>query len=237
MLKNLDVQMLLFILTLTSASFAQETVNVNDSNGKRHGVWRKNFNNTNELRYEGQFENGKEIGEFKFYTLKQGKSVLSATKQFNDQNDNADVKFFSSTGKLISEGQMDGKLNVGKWIFYHNKSDGIMSVETYNLKGLLEGEKIIYYPNGKIAETSNYKNGKLEGPNLIYSETGKLISSFTYSNDELHGTAKYYDADGNLASEGNYQHDRKHGTWKYYENGVLKDTKDHTRRSKNPARN
>ncbi len=237
MVKRLDVASLFFILTLTLTSFAQKSVNGFDSDGKRHGTWRKNFDKTNEIRYEGQFEHGKEIGLFKFYTLKQGKSVLSATKQFNRQNDNADIKYFSSTGKLISEGQMDGKLNVGQWIFYHNKSDAVMSMETYNMKGLLEGKKIIYYPDGKNAETSNYKNGKLDGLNFIYSETGKPISSFIYSNDELHGAAKYYDADGFLASEGDYQHDRKHGIWKYYENGVLIETKDHTRRSKNPGRN
>ena len=213
---------------------AQTELNQFDKDGKRDGHWAKNFDQTKQPRYEGQFEHGKEVGLFKFYTLSNKKSVLSATKTFNPSNANAEVVFYSSKGKKISEGQMDGKRYVGKWIFYHNKSEAIMFTETYNNQGLLEGEKTVFYPNGKIAETSNYKEGKLNGPSKVYSETGTLLKDYTYQNDELHGPAKYYDADGNLNAEGVYQHDRKHAIWNYYENGVLKETKDHTRRSQNP---
>ncbi len=237
MVKHLDVMSLIFIFTLTLTSFAQKSVNQFDLNGKRHGVWVKNFDSTKQPRYEGQFEHGKEVGLFNFYTLNKGKSVLSATKQFNAENDNADVKFFSSKGKLISEGKMDGRLNQGLWTFYHKDNNAVMSKEIYNTNGKLEGEKSIFYPNGKTAETSQYKNGKLDGQTLLYSEKGILLKSFNYKNDELHGEAKYYDTDGNLIGEGVYQHDRKHGIWTYYENGKIKETIDHTRRSKNPKSN
>ena len=127
----------IYILTVVSLSMhAQDAVNQFDSSGQRHGVWRKYYHNTDQLRYEGQFDHGKEIGEFKFYTLNKGESVLSAVKQFNSENDLASVKFLSSTGKMISEGQMNGKLYIGKWIYYHNKSDGILSVEYYNDRGI-----------------------------------------------------------------------------------------------------
>jgi antitoxin component YwqK of YwqJK toxin-antitoxin module len=142
----------------------------------------------------------------------------------------------SSKGKLISEGMMNGRLFIGKWIYYHNKSDGIMSVEYYNDNGNLEGEKVVFYANGQIAETSTYKDGKLEGSSKWYSESGKLLKDYLYENDELHGMSKYYDADGIILAEGNYQKGRKHGIWNYYEAGKLKESKDHTRRSKNPKK-
>lgn len=225
----------IYILTILSLSIeAQNTVNQFDSNGNRHGVWRKYFNNTDQLRYEGQFDHGKEIGEFKFYTLNKGKSVLSAVKQFNLENDLATVKFLSSTGKMISEGQMNGKLYIGKWIYYHNKTNGVLSIEYYNDQGNLDGEVVVYYPNGKEAERANYSNGKLEGNSTWYAENGKVLKEFLYKNDALNGPAKYYDADGNIASEGIYRNDLKHGIWNYYENGKLIKTKDHTKRSKNP---
>ncbi len=41
------------------------------------------------------------------------KAVLSATKEFNENDNRADVKFFTSTGKVICEGNMDGKKYVG----------------------------------------------------------------------------------------------------------------------------
>ncbi|WP_231481289.1 toxin-antitoxin system YwqK family antitoxin [Sediminibacter sp. Hel_I_10] len=187
MVKHLDVAILFFIFSLTSALSAQSVKNSFDSEGKRHGAWRKNFDKTNQPRYEGEFDHGKEIGLFKFYTLNKGKSVLSATKQFNKENDNAEVKFFSSSGKLISEGQMDGKLYIGQWTFYHNKSSAVMSKETYNNSGQLEGEKTVYYPSGQIAETSHYHNGKLNGQTLTYSENGQLLNDFQYEDNELQG--------------------------------------------------
>lgn len=227
----------MFILTMTTlVSYAQDTVNQFDENGERHGLWRKYFDKTKQLRYEGRFEHGKEIDTFKFYTLNNKKSVLSAIKIFNPDNDKASVKFLSSKGKLISEGEMKGRLYIGKWIYYHNKSKGILTTEYYNDNGKLEGEKVVFYPNGQIAEKSNYKDGKLEGSSNWYSEKGLLLKVFLYDNDELHGMSKYYDANGIILAEGEYQRGRKHGLWKYYEDGKLKETKDHTRRSKNPKK-
>ncbi|TXD82778.1 toxin-antitoxin system YwqK family antitoxin [Subsaximicrobium wynnwilliamsii] len=234
MIKQKKYCLTLIVIFLTLITNAQSLVNQYDEAGKRDGLWSKNFDNTTQPRYEGEFDHGKEIGLFKFYTLKQGKSVLSATKQFNKNNDNADVTFFSSKGKKISEGQMDGKLYVGKWLFYHNKVDAVMSEDFYNDEGQLEGKKTIFYPIGKIAETSHYKAGKLNGVTEVYAETGVLLKQYTYQNDELHGAAKYYDANGKIAAEGVYQHDRKHGIWTYYLDGELEKTIDHTRRSQNP---
>nr|WP_321222974.1 toxin-antitoxin system YwqK family antitoxin [uncultured Psychroserpens sp.] len=229
----------IFILILTVSSinsYAQESINQFDKDGKRHGVWKKYFDKTKQLRYEGQFDHGKEIGTFKFYTLNRGTSVLSATKVFNLNNENADVKFLSSKGKLISEGQMKGKLYSGKWVYYHNKSDAVMATEFYNENGKLEGEKLVFYPDGTTAEKANYKNGLLNGISTWYAKNGKILKEFTYLNDELNGECKYYDTNGNLEAEGTYRKDLKHGIWKYYKNGKLVETKDHTKKSKNPIK-
>ena len=232
-------QKIIFVLILTSFYVnlrAQELVNQFDDNGKRHGVWLKNFDKTSEPRYEGTFEHGKEIGVFKFYTLKNGKSVLSAIKTFNKENSIAQVKFFASSGKLISEGKMNGKLYIDKWVYYHNKSNAIMIEEYYNDNGLLNGERKVFYDNGQIAESTTYLNGKMEGKSIWYSEKGIKLKDFSYKNDLLNGITKYYDADGRLVSEGEYRNDQKHGIWKFYENGILTEEKDFTVRSKNPKK-
>lgn len=226
------IQMMLCFLA-TSVMLAQQ-INQFDSKGLRHGIWRKNFYETNQPRYEGEFNHGKEIGVFKYYTLNNKKSVLSATKTFNPNNDIAEVKFFSSTGKLISEGKMNGKLYMGKWVYYHNKSNAIMTTETYNDQGNLEGEKLVYYDNGQVAERVNYVNGKIEGVSRWYSEKGVVLKEFHYENDQLHGMARYYNDEGQLLAEGNYKRDSKDGIWKYYKDGKLEEEKDFTKRSKNP---
>lgn len=220
---------------ITAHSFAQN-INQMDDKGERHGYWKTNFEKTNEPRYEGTFEHGKEVGTFKFYKLVEGKSKLSATREFLPDSDKINVKFFSSKGKLISEGMMNDKLFIGKWVYYQNKSKGILTIENYNDKGVLEGEKIVYYENGQVAEKSIYVNGQIDGISLWYSPEGKVIKEFTYDNGQLQGVSKYYDKDGQLLAEGTYRNDKKHGIWKYYENGKLTVEKDFTTYSKNPIK-
>lgn len=207
-------------LFISLVAFAQD-INQFDSNGKRHGVWKKNFEGTKQIRYQGTFEHGKEVGEFKFYKLVKKKSVLTATKVFNSNDNSAQVTFFASNGKVISEGKMVGKLYVGKWIYYHNKSDQIMTLENYNSKGELEGEKLVYYKDGVVAERVNYLAGKQHGKSYWYSVKGVVLKEFNYDKGELHGIAKYYHPKGNLIAEGSYKQGKKVGIWKYYEDGKL----------------
>ena len=224
-----------FIVLCSTYSLSQE-INQMDSDGLRHGIWKKNFTGTKSLRYEGQFEHGKEVGLFKFYIYMDKKSVLSATKKFNDSNDIAEVRFYSSKGKLISEGNMHGKMYIGSWEYYHKISDNIMRMEQYDNEGLQQGELLVYYENGKLAEKSNYKNGNLEGESVWFNQKGIKIKEFIYRNNELDGLSKYYSNKGELLIEGSYRRGKKHGIWRYYEKGKLKEEKDFTRRSKNPYR-
>ncbi len=226
---------LYFMLILTicfNYSNAQNAVNQFDENGKRHGIWKKYFDQTDQPRYEGRFEHGKEVDTFKFYKLNKKKSVLSAIKVFNPNDDIATVTFLSSKGKVISQGTMNGKLYSGKWTYYHNKSDNVMTQEFYNNKGQLEGERKVFYENGQLAEITNYIANALDGVSKSYTEEGLLISDVIYKNDELHGYCKFYGPKEQLMSEGEYVDGKKYGVWKYYENGKLKQTKDHTERNK-----
>ncbi|WP_406684068.1 toxin-antitoxin system YwqK family antitoxin [Seonamhaeicola sp. MEBiC1930] len=220
------------IILFVSLSISAQSVNQFDDNGKRHGTWKKNFEDTKVLRYEGQFDHGKEIGRFKFYKNIRGKAVLTASKEFNAANNKALVKFFSSRGKIISEGEMDGKKYIGTWKYYHNDSDKLMTQENYNLKGNLDGERFVYYSNGQVAEKQNYVDGKLEGESVWYSIKNVILKQFVYVNGELHGVSKYYNPKGELIAEGSYKLGKKHGIWKYYEHGSLVEEKDFTPKSK-----
>ena len=221
----------LFFLICNSVAFAQN-VNQFDADGKRHGIWKKNFEGTSVLRYEGEFFHGKEIGLFKFYKNIKNKAILTATKHFNEDNNTAEVKFLASNGKLISEGQMDGKIHVGIWKYYQKNSDKLLTLEHYNANGELTGERFVYYPNTKIAEKQNYLKGKLNGVSFWYSENEVVLKEYMYVNGELHGQAKFYNPKGELVSEGQYKKNKKHGVWKYYENGKLVDEKDFTYKPK-----
>ena len=196
--------------------------------GKRHGLWTKKFKGTDQVRYSGRFNHGKEIDTFKFYTLNEGKSVLSALRIFKNDSDIADVSFYTSQGGLISKGQMRGKVYVGQWTYFHKNSKAVMIIENFNENGVLEGPKTVYYKNRQKAEESTYANGKLEGLVSWYGENGELFKSLTYKQDVLDGPGTYYEPDGSISSKGSYRGNKKWGTWIYYKNGKAYKKIDHS---------
>ena len=220
------------LVLLVSFSMMSQGVNQLDEAGKRHGVWRKNFDGTNVIRYEGEFLHGKEIGLFKFYKNIKNKAVLTATKQFNPDNNMAYVTFLASTGKVISEGNMNGKIYVGVWKYYQKSSNNLLTLENYDDQGNLIGERLVYYDNGQIAEKQFYKQGKLDGVSTTYSEKNVVLSKLIYSNGLLDGLATYYSPKGELIAEGYYKEDKKVGIWKYYENGKLTEEKNFSQQPK-----
>jgi antitoxin component YwqK of YwqJK toxin-antitoxin module len=213
--------LLLFLGILFSSSSltAQEEINQYDENNERHGVWKKYYDGSDQLRYEGRFEHGKEVGTFKFY-CSDCESQPMVIKKFSNKDNTADVQYFVASGKLVSEGKMDGKNRIGEWLYYHKKSKNIMSREQY-VDGKLHGKKLTYFPNGKITEEISYENGVKQGDNLYYSPEGTLLKKLKYSDDQLQGEATYYDAYGNITIKGFYKDGKKHGLWQYYKDGKV----------------
>ncbi len=217
---KLKLILLASILLIFSINcFSQNQINQTDANGKRHGLWKKTFDNSEQLRYEGVFEHGKEIGEFKFY-CEQCKKQPAVVKSFTGKDDIAEVKYFTPKGKLVSEGKMKGKDRIGEWVYYHKKSNEVMTKEFYS-NGKLEGIMTTYYPNGKKTEETTYQNGTKEGLNNYYSYEGILLKKLLYKDDKLHGSASYYNSQGKILHEGSYKNGRKDGLWKNYEDGKL----------------
>ena len=217
-------QKIIFIifLTLTLTSFyAQNSVNQYDNKGERHGLWTKNYEGTNQKRYEGVFYHGKEVDTFKYYKLKHKKSVLSAIRVFRKHDSIADVTFFTSNQKVIGKGKMDGKMYIGEWLYYHKNSDKLMIKEYYNNNGKLDGKKRVYYENGIVAEFLNYENGELEGEAKWFTKRNKLIKHLQYKEGKLNGKAIIYDGLGNITSEGDYKENKKIGIWMFYDKGEL----------------
>ena len=211
------------IIFSLGALSAQE-FNQLDETGKRHGIWKKNFPKSDQLRYEGQFEHGKEVGTFKFY-CDDCNSQPMVVKEFSRKGHVAEVTYFTKKGKLVSEGKMDEKNRIGEWVYYHEKSNSVMTREFYS-EGVLDGVKTTYYSNGQITEELNFENGIKQGDNFYYAPDGVLLKKLLYYNDQLHGPAEYYDASGNVTINGQYLKGKKHGLWKYYKYGkiVLEET-------------
>lgn len=206
----------LFFMSVLSTS-AQEKVNQFNEKNERTGAWIKYYDN-GKIRYKGQFEKGKEIGVFKFYSMVSSKHPV-IVKTYSDITNISTVKFYTEEGVLKSSGEMIGEERAGKWLYYFNDGNSIVSEENYS-NGLLNGESKTFYKNGKITEILQYTDGLLDGNIKQFSDEGILLEDLNYTKGILNGMAKYYDPKGALTYTGMYKNNIKIGKWEYFENGV-----------------
>ncbi len=211
--------LMMLLLLIGGSMIAQEKINQFDQDGKKHGVWQGHYEESKRLRYKGSFEHGKEVGIFTYYDDTKSASVV-ATREFSPKDDSAYTIFYNQKKNKISEGKTIGKLHEGEWIYYHENSPTVMTRENYK-KGKLDGLRSVYFPNGKIAEEIQYKNGVRHGPYKKYTPTGIVLEETTYKNGEMDGNAIFRSADGKIASEGKFVNGLKKGIWKFYEDGKV----------------
>ena len=190
-----------------------------NANGERTGKWEKRYPN-GKLRYTGAFNNGKEVGVFKFYK-NSSNNFPHIVKEYHEGSDKATVKFYNYDGELKTKGNMVGKDRVGTWTYYFNNGK-LFSEEKYTA-GKLHGVLKNYYSNGNLTEETLYKNGLKEGVSKIYTENATLIEEVLYVNGKLNGPAKYYDLKGQLKETGLYKDNKREGKWEFYIDGEISD--------------
>jgi antitoxin component YwqK of YwqJK toxin-antitoxin module len=219
-MKNMKMNYLkgIFVLILLNVFCvqAQNQVNKLDEKGNKNGPWTGNYPETNNLKYEGTFDHGKEIGIFTFYDNTKTKRVI-ATREFSSSDNSAYTIMYDQLKNKVSEGKVINKLSEGKWIYYHKASKTIMSTENY-IKGKLEGLRSVYYPSGKIAEEMMYKNSLKNGFYRRYTESGIIIEESFYKDDQYEGLAIFRDPDsGTIVAKGKFTNGKKTGIWQFFE--------------------
>ena len=94
---------------------------------------------------------------------------------------------------------------------FSGKSTGLWNSSIKN--GKMEGEWVIFWPNGQLQTRSNYKNGEWEGVYVSYWGDGKLWGKGNYKNGAEEGEwISYYD-NGQLSSKGSYKNGKREGEW------------------------
>ncbi|MFD1292719.1 toxin-antitoxin system YwqK family antitoxin [Lutibacter holmesii] len=217
----MKVQFLMFLCCFNMLLLtAQESINQVNESGAREGIWKKEYPN-GRIRYQGQFKNGKEIGVFKYYSIRSSKHPI-LIKTFSKENNLAEVVFYTENGVIESKGVMDGKNRVGQWLYYHKDGVTILSEENYE-NGVLNGVSKTFYKTGKPTEILYYKNGKLHGNMQRFADNGVLIDDVNYVDGKLNGLAKFYNLKGELIYTGMYKNDEKIGKWEYFNEEETKD--------------
>lgn len=217
---------IIFAVLFTFLSFnkvnAQDKTNQFDSNGKKNGLWKGVFEESKRPRYEGNFENGIEVGLFKYFDDTKAKSLL-ATREFSEKGTVAHTIFYDQKNSKVSEGKTVNRVNEGIWKYYHKGSNQLMTVENYK-NGKLDGIRTVYFPSGAIAEEATYKNGQREGIYKVYLENGVVSEESHFVKNEYEGEAIFRDPYGKVVSKGNFVKNARKGIWEFYKDGKLEKT-------------
>lgn len=217
-IKRLFFVCTLFTFFLSGNVVVSQSYNQFNENKKRTGPWKKYYPN-NRIKYTGQFENGNEVGTFKFYNIRYS-AYPEAIKIFKKDSDSVAITYLYQNGKTRVLGTHIGKKRVGKWTYYFNKGT-VFSEEFYD-DGKLEGTVTIYFKsNGKKAKEAEYKKGKLHGISKKYSDNEILIEEVTFENGLENGLAKYYELNGKLKEKGVYKNGKRIGKWEFYIDGEM----------------
>jgi len=205
-----------FIFSFSVVALLGQQINQKDANGLRQGLWKKQYPDSQQLRYQGSFVDGKEVGTFSFYCETCGDQPF-CVKEFSP-NIPTQVRYYSKKGNLLSKGAMIGKKRSGLWLIFHENSEKVMTKELY-VSGKLHGEITSYYLSGEIIETTNYVNGLKQGKSFYYAPNGVKLKELLYKNDLLDGPATYYSHRGKITMQGDYKNGAYHGVWNYYKDG------------------
>ena len=164
---------------------------------------------------------------------------LNSNKSVENKLENGEVEFYQvlSADSTKKEG----------WYFRIDAKDDTLEKVQY-INGLMEGQRVLYYPNGQIHIVENYVNNQYNGPYQSFYENGapKQFGAFKdgqfegdlksyyaepagqlkevvqLKNGVENGAVKQYFSNGRIESEASYSEGYKEGPFKeYHENGSI----------------
>ncbi|MEI7662416.1 MAG: toxin-antitoxin system YwqK family antitoxin [Bacteroidota bacterium] len=190
--------------------------------GSRDGYW-KDFYADGSLKSEGNYDNGKQVGEWKYY------------------HPNGKIE---QTGRFSKQGKLDGRW---RWYF---ETGQLLKEENYR-NGFKEGLSSEYDETGRVIEEGEFVNGNEDGPwfeiigdsyirgtyrdglrngmwyNYYLNLNGAKTDSLLYFKggfveDNPDGKHIWYWENGKIKDEGSYVMGKKEGEWlKYNFDGTL----------------
>ena len=207
-----------FLYSNNNVIFSGKFINNNIWEGKRFDEYNnilyelkdgigliKEYDESGNLEFEGQYSHGQKIGKGKEYN---NYGDIKFEGEFLYGKKHGKEKEYYSDGKLKFEGiyLYDAKIK-GK--FYVNEKLEYEGDYLYNKKWNGNG----YDQNGNIIYKLINGNGKIKE----YNEYGELEFEGEYLNGKRNGKGKEYHINGKLKFEGEYLDGKKNGTEKEYD--------------------
>ncbi|RYM32582.1 hypothetical protein ERX46_15065 [Brumimicrobium glaciale] len=217
---NFKTTVLSLTLSLSLSIFSFSQINQVDASGKKQGEWAKTYDDSDDLRYKGQFKNDKPVGKFVYYyPNSKVRSIIT-----HDENSNRSEAFFYHPGEqLIAHGIYRGEKKDSVWT--HFLTSGHYSYSETYLNGELNGERITYYgaeavedPRIKLVlRKSNFVNGRQHGDFIEYFPDGVVKAEGSYVNGILDGMILRNHPNGKMMIKERWKNQEKHGWWVTYD--------------------
>ncbi len=213
-MKKIIVALVLILVFI--AGFSQTTVNKTDGNGLKQGKWISKYPGGS-LKYEGNFDHNKPVGEWKRYH-ENGK--IKALMSYRTNSERVFASLYDEEGKLYAKGVFEGTLRDSTWNFYTGKN--LVLTENY-LLGKKTGKAQGFNEQGKVIWEKEFNNNLPDGTCIEYYPSGIIRNQISFTAGKRNGLAIFYDENGSKMTDGNYLDDLSNGSWKIFDKtGKLK---------------
>jgi antitoxin component YwqK of YwqJK toxin-antitoxin module len=180
------------------------------------GQWKVFYENSNQLRYVGQFDNDVPVGDFTYYYPT---GELSAKMEYvNDSV--AYVIHYHDNGNVMGSGKFLDKQKDSTWKLYNRQ--GQLILKSFYEIGISNGLQQVFYPTDRSQGPSSVMekyfmiDGLIEGKWQQFFKDGSIKSKGNFSEGSKSGDFVYYLEDGTIDARGSYVNNLKHGKWYYY---------------------
>ncbi len=210
-----------------------DTINQYDEYGEKTGLWRGFFRNGN-LRYEGNFVDGKPTGKFTYYFPEGGvraelihiesEGELEFDHELDPEHEHTELVqatfYHRGTEIAMAKGQYASRKKQGTWRFFNEK--GNLTMKNYYHDDEMHGVFKTFFNSGRIMEIVTYHYGEKNGKWKQYYENNNIRLSANYNNDMLNGEYEVFYENGRQRIKGYYYNNLHDKTWTYFaKNGEI----------------
>jgi len=202
----------LFLLTLTGIASGQ-MINQRCAAGLRQGYWEA-IDSRGYLVFAGYFKDNIPVGEMRrFFPT----GELRVIMYYHDNTGvNARARFFWPEGGLAAEGNYVDRARDSVWTYYIQGTQRISSRVEYSA-GKRHGLEQKFYPSGRIADETMWKDDMKHGTWKQFFDNGQLKLVATHVNNKLEGAFTTYYPNGKIEIEGFFSNGTPDGNWVRYD--------------------
>ncbi len=167
----------------------------------------KDYHDSGELMLEGQYKDGKRVGEWRGYN-KNGQ-VVNISSFTKGKKDIPEISFFDN-GIVSRKIEKQGDIYVVRGYY---ESGNLFYEQAYK-----SGYYKQFTEEGKLKIEANYKDFQLYGKWKLYDENENLEWSISYENGYRNSIYQNYHNNGEIKVQGVILNDKKNGEEKRYDN-------------------